>query len=516
MLKFLFLILLGCNQVAKKEPLHKKIGTEILSPSNIIRRPESVNASKVFNHEEKIPLKFKSKVTISISKNVSLQEAIREAANLLGVLVVIDPRVSDSMDFCVKDCSFIDVIKALCKALNLCYEVQGNAIYISPDVPIVRTYNFQFLNCSRTSTNTMSTATDVFSHSGKTTMDNGSNSSIQVTATNDFWGELESSLKVILGDNVKFAVHRQSGLLSVCATKEQHKRVEEYLASLRKATTTQVLIEAKIVEVLLSDSYRAGINWRYIASKGAYVQGNFGTFSKQDSSSLIAIGAQNENFSAILEALSEFGSTRTLSSPRITVLNNQTAILKVAHNQVYFRLNYDKQYFTNVGRDSVNVSSDIQTIPIGLVMSVHPSIDAQTGKITIFLRPTISRLSESVSDPAVDIAYSANHTASELSTPPVSKIPVVEVREVDSVLSLDSGQVGIFAGLTEARTFENQTKLPIIGDVPAVGELFQGNASGNKVTEIVILIKATILNSEYLDHPDKRLLSNFSDPRPFY
>ncbi|MFN9938981.1 MAG: type II and III secretion system protein, partial [bacterium] len=147
--------------------------------------------------------------------------------------------------------------------------------------------------------------------------------------------------------------------------------------------------------------------------------------------------------------LQEFGFVRTLSSPRITVMNNQTAILKVAQNKVYFRLNYDKIYNSLNNRENTTVSSDIQTVPIGLIMLVQPSIDLNTGEILLFLRPSISRLTKTVSDPAIDIAFnsSINIDSNKLTSPTQSMIPVVEVREIDSVLRLHNKEMAILGGL---------------------------------------------------------------------
>ena len=171
-------------------------------------------------------------------------------------------------------------------------------------------------------------------------------------------------------------------------------------------------------------------------------------------------------------------------------MNNQTAILKVAQNQVYFRLRYDKQYNTAVQRESVTVSSDIQTVPIGFVMSVQPSIDLETGEIILFLRPTISRLNQSVRDPAVDIIKNsliAENGSSPSSSSSPSLIPVVEVREIDSILRVKDGGVAILGGLMEVRSIEDTNKIPIIGDIEFVRELFSSQTSGDQVVELVIL-----------------------------
>ena len=216
--------------------------------------------------------------------------------------------------------------------------------------------------------------------------------------------------------------------------------------------------------------------------------------------------------------LQEFGFVRTLSSPRLTVMNNQAAILKVAQNKVYFRLNYDKMYSSQNSRESTTVSSDIQTVPIGLIMMVQPSIDPQTGEIILFLRPSISRLTQTVADPAVDIAYNASVAAGveKQSSPTQSLIPVVEVREIDSVLRLSNKEMAVLGGLMEVRSSEHKQGIPGLDEVPLVRDLTGSISEGDTIVELVIVLKATIVdNGPMPDGADHRLIEKYTtDPRP--
>jgi general secretion pathway protein D len=418
------------------------------------------------------------------------------------------------------------------------YKINGSSLRVEIDSPYPVNYNIQFLNLARHSENRISIGTDVFSSikEGKSSADNGSNSAITGKTTTDFWTELNENLKTILtaeaeshGAGTKsppYSIHRQGGLVTVYGTARQHRLVESYLKSLRQAISSQVLIEAKVIEVNLKDQYKSGINWQKLAGGDFQVNMPFGNLAQRgrfmDPTSaqmdVLSIGLQGKTFTGLLKAIEEFGASRTLSSPRLTVMNNQTAILKVAQNQVYFRLNYDKQLSLMVNRESVSVSSDIQTVPIGLVMSVQPSIDYDRGSIILSLRPTISRLSQSVKDPAVDIAFNAAGGANGSFQPTPSLIPVVEVREIDSVLRLQSGEIAVLGGLMEARTINGTAKLPVASDIPVLGELFKSAADGDEVIELVILLRATIIEEGESPHPDaadQRLYQDYvNDPRP--
>jgi MSHA type pilus biogenesis protein MshL len=446
----------------------------------------------------------------------------------------LDPSISKSIVYSASDTPFIEVIEQICTMADLRFSIIGKSIRIEPDTPYAYNYNVQFLSSARKSSNRISVATDVFSPQAqqKNAIDNGSNSSVDVQGNADFWGELEANLKIILNvsdaQKPTYSIHKQGGIISVLGNSKHHARVKSYLDQLRKSASSQVLIEAKIIEVILRDEFKSGINWNKVGKRGDLaLQGNFGTKATSSKfltpssaqSEMIRFGAAGRTFSSILNALEEFGNSRTLSSPRLTVMNNQTAVLKVAQNQVYFKLNYDKQFSTQVARESVSVTSDIQTVPIGLVLSVQPSIDSETGEVILFLRPTISRLSESVKDPAVEIAYNANinsNNSSSLAPLTPSLVPVVEVREIDSVLRLKNGEIAVMGGLMEVRSMSDLSKLPIAGDIPLLGELFKSNTDGNYVVELVILLKATI-KDDGAPEPhaaDTRVASYINDPRP--
>ncbi|MCX7338289.1 MAG: hypothetical protein NTX76_03270 [Alphaproteobacteria bacterium] len=491
--------------------------------------------------EPDLPQSFLQPVSVSISENAPLKSIFIELARQANVDLQLDPNINNAIIFSAHQKPFIQVIESICNLAGLRYKIIDQSLKIEIDQPYAENYSIQFLNLSRNSQNKISIATDVFSNtnSQKAAIDNGSNSAVTVTGNNDFWTELEGNLKILLGQNLNsdsgtathnatYSLHKQGGIITIHGTAKQQKLVSSYLDKLRKAVTSQVLIEAKIIEVTLTDEFKSGVDWKKIGNRGDwYFNGEFGALAKKghfiDPTSahadMISLGAKGQTFSAILNALQEFGSSRTLSSPRLTVMNNQTAILKVAQNQVYFRLNYDKQYSANVQRENTSVSSDIQTVPIGLVMSVQPSIDHETGEVILFLRPTVSRMTRSVADPAVSIAYNANvsnttNTSNLMEVKP-SLIPVVEVKEIDSVLRLKNEEIAVLGGLMEVRSRQDTTKLPVLGDI--VKDLFSAHMQGDEVVELVILLQVKILETASApDAADQRLIRSYvPDPRPF-
>ncbi|MBM3632896.1 MAG: hypothetical protein FJX03_04215 [Alphaproteobacteria bacterium] len=502
------------------------------------QKPLKSNFKKSNKLSSPLPPIFKKIVSVIISEEVPLKDAFIELAQQTKIDLQLDSKVSERIIFSANKRPFIDIINDICTLTGLRYQISGQSIRVEVDTPYAVNYPLSFLNLARTAENRISIATDVFSSikDNKSSADNGSNTAINGKVNNDFWAELDANLKIILttpsqtksddNDSIRprYSLHRQGGLVAVYGTSRHHKLVTEYIDTLRQVVSSQVLIETKVIEVNLKNEFKSGINWQKLIGGAFHADIGLGDLAQRsrflDPSSaqttMFSIGLHGKTFSSLLKAIEEFGASRTLSSPRLTVMNNQTAILKVAQNQVYFRLNYDKQLNLSANRESINVSSDIQTVPIGLVMSVQPSIDQNTGHIILSLRPTISRLTHSVSDPAVEIALAnaKSHTPGQLKP---SLIPVVEVREIDSVLRLQSGEIAVLGGLMETRMTNGTAKVPIVGDLPFIGPLFTATADGNEVIELVILLRASIMESpSEPDNADQRLYNEYiDDPHPF-
>ncbi len=536
----LCLLLTSCREMSNHQPLMPKLdkaeAKELAQPADSVPKSIRVRLDKK-KTMPKFPKTMYTQVSITVSEGIPLKNIFIELARQAEVDLQLDPSIEAKIIFTAQKRPFIEIIKAMCEMANLRFDVIDHALRIERDTPYSYNYNVQFLNLSRSSENQLTVATDFFSSVGPAkgnASDNVSKSALKATTKNDFWDELEQNLKTLVesssatgSEKGSYAIHRQAGLVFLRANRKQHNLVAQYLEQLRKVACCQVLIEAKIIEVTLKDEYRSGINWQRIGTKDDLtVTANFGNLAKKSSfldptaaqADMISFGASGARFSAIANVLQEFGLVRTLSSPRLTVMNNQAAILKVAQNKVYFRLNYDKMYNSQNNRESTTVSSDIQTVPIGLIMMVQPSIDPETGEIILFLRPSISRLTQSVADPAVDIAYNASVTAGadKTKSPTQSMIPVVEVREIDSVLRLNNGEMAILGGLMEVRSSEHRQGIPGLDEVPLLRDLTGSIAEGDTIVELVIVLKATIVdNGAAPDGADQRLMSDYTtDPRP--
>ncbi|MDR2075000.1 MAG: secretin N-terminal domain-containing protein [Holosporales bacterium] len=535
-----FLLLPSCDRAVEKNYLSKGVNpTSVKSLTNPV---EDESEEKIFHIRRSepefiIPDVMKQNVSLSLNDKLPIRSVLCETSKKLNIDFQMDPSINTKIIFSVHNRPFIEVLDAICDMANLRYSIHNNIVSVVNDLPYTATYSLRFLNFSRDSENKISIATEVSSGasqenssgttaSGKTVSTintntgGSSDSNVTVKTKNDFWAEFEEGIKVILGkkEDACYSINKQSGIVTVSANSKQQKCIRDYIGAIKSSTESQVLIEAKIIEVVLKNEYRRGIDWSILSKKIDITAESGMRDSVFDSATTPFSGKyKSKGMNILLNAIEEFGATRTISNPRITAMNNQAAILKVAENHVYFKLNYDKtSSLTDNGRDNTSVSSDIRTVPIGLVMFVQPSIDTANGTITLFLRPTISKLSGSKRDPAVDIAIRSMDKDNKDKYEP-SCIPVTEVREVSSVLKLNDGEIAVLGGFMEVRSSKNKSGMPHIKDVPFIGEAVSSMGTGDEVVELVILIKVKIVgdHNQQQRAADIRLQRFVPDPRPF-
>lgn len=316
-----------------------------------------------------------------------------------------------------------------------------------------------------------------------------------------------------------YSLNKQAGLVSVYATQRAHDQIANYLDLMRKAVTSQVLIEAKVLEVELNDEFAYGIDWDllndsetlgigFTALRGPLVPPEASAFT---------LSQGNNPLETLVSAIQRFGTVHALASPRLTVLNNQSAVLNVAQNQVYFELETELQQQQS---DSdlpplLSVNSTIKNVPEGVLINVLPSIDTDRNMVSMQVRPTISRITGFVSDPAVGL------TLAGLENPPdgiSSDVPVVSTKEVDTVVNMKSGQTLVMGGLLEDRTESTQRAVPIAGEIPVIGALFRAQNDAIHKSEMVILLKASIItpNDDTVHNTDRDMYRVYAqDRRPF-
>lgn len=298
------------------------------------------------------------------------------------------------------------------------------------------------------------------------------------------------------------SVNPVAGTVTVSGTTRQHELVQQYLDKAGQSVRRQVLIEATIVEVGLKDQFHAGIDWTKLAQGTGWSIVSSVLPTDQLAGALtpyytIAYNNTNNDFRAAIKLLESFGNTRVLSSPKLMALNNQTALLKVVDNLVYFTLSSDTNQTQGVS--VTTFTSTPYTVPVGVMMSVTPQV-GDNGSVTLTVRPTISRKVGEVLDP--------NPALAEQNIK--SGIPVIQVREMESFLEVRSGQTVILGGLIQDENNNARDGLPVLSRPQDTGWIFGQQERTAAQSELVIFLRPTIvadasMNSAALK-PYERLL----------
>lgn len=318
-----------------------------------------------------------------------------------------------------------------------------------------------------------------------------------------------------------FTINKQAGLVSIFANEKQHKEVQSYLTELKRSVSSQVLIEAKVLQVSLTDEFSAGIDWTKV---GGFLSGELGlqfntsggsarSALSPPSSSNFSLSYSGNDLNAVVDAISRFGTVHALASPRLTVLNNQAAVLNVAENTVYFEIDIDTT--TDEGVTQIETDSQIRTVPEGVLINVMPSIDLDTREISLSVRPTITRIEDFVEDPGV-LLSAAQAEADGANVDGISsQVPIVSVQEMDSIISIPSGDVAILGGLLEDRTVSEENGVPVLGELPLFGSMFKNHNDRVQKTELIVFLKATIVNNakDTIHNTDKDFYRMFSQDR---
>ncbi|EXI85273.1 MAG: Pectic enzymes secretion protein OutD [Candidatus Accumulibacter regalis] len=284
----------------------------------------------------------------------------------------------------------------------------------------------------------------------------------------------------------------ETGVINVRATSRQHERVQEFLDRVMGSARRQVLIEATIIEVGLSDGYQQGIEWSRFTSGSDYsvtkpaLTTNVG--SVVTPYVLKYRNLDPLNLLSTVELLRAFGTVKVLSSPKLTVLNNQTATLKVSEDFVYFNVKQDVVPGNTNTNATVTTTTTPQSVSIGFFMSLTPQI-SDNGTVTLNVRPSISSIAELKQDPNPSLA--ANNIK--------NLVPQIRMREIESIMRVESGDIAVLGGLMEDRLDNRAGRLPGLGDIPFIGEVFNTRNNSSAKTELVVLIRPTVIKDASID-----------------
>lgn len=522
-------VLTGCAQAPAK-PSATHLGVE--SPPPLIEGtiPPPVQVAPVL--PEPTPAAPPETYSVVVN-NVAARDLLFALARDARLNIDIHPGISGNVTLNAVDQTLPQLLERISQQVSMRYELKGSNLLIQPDEPFLRTYRVDFVSASRNvkmqsqaSTQFGGTAAGGTTAAATTSQGTGSTATIDVSSSNQLWDTLIQNIQQILGEAPSAAGatkpaaaasgagasgvigNRESGVLFVRANSRQHERVQEFLDSVLSNVRRQVLIEATVAEVQLNNEYQRGIDWQRLRTGALQVgtdgfntgqsgvefrQRSAGTPAAIDTTAFILGGAVvSQNLNVAIRLLESFGDVRVLSSPKISVLNNQTALLRVTRDIVYFTITPSSTPVTVTGgAGGIVVPPSFTTTPNvaaeGFMMSVLPQInDAST--VMLNVRPTIRRRVADATDPNPALAPA---------TP--NLIPIFETREFDSMLRIQSGQTAVLGGLMQDSVENVEDTIPLINRIPFFGKLFSQERKVTRKTELVIFLRATVIRDASVD-----------------
>lgn len=429
--------------------------------------------------------------------------------------MVIHPKLGGYVSLDLKNTTVPEVMRVVRSVLGYDYRLQGNTIQVFPNGIHTRIFKVDYLAVKRTGESLTTSKTGQISVNGSNSSDTGSNSSnsstIQTGSNSDFWEELKSSLTMLIGsgsDN-QVSVNPQTGMVMVRAEPSEMRVIEDYLEQSQNILHRQVIIEARILEVTLSDAFQTGINWSslqqdsvtgftgggsiFSGTGASSLQGSNGLLDLNASTAainnatsslggLLTFGLSTPDFSAFIELLKSQGDVQVLSSPRVSTINNQKAVIKVGNDEFYVT-NIETQNNTSVAGGNTSVSVELDPFFSGVALDVIPQV-SKNGDVVLHVHPAVSEVREQTKK--VETSFG------DLSMP----LAASNIRESDTVIRASNGQVVVIGGLMQNVTEDEQSGIPGLSDIPLIGGLFRHTKKATRKSELVILLKPTVIDAD--------------------
>ena len=334
-----------------------------------------------------------------VVNEVPVKELLFALARDAALNIDVHPNIDGQVTLNAVDQTLTQILDRIGRQVDLRYENRAGTLLILPDTAFLRTYQLDYVNVSRDTTSDSQTSTEVATVAGAGGgggEGNASTTQVNNVSNNRIWETVIIALREIVSPNPNLGIedpretviaNPESGVIVIRATASQHALVQAYLDKVTVNLHRQVLIESTIVEVELSDQYQSGIDFsRFL---GANISGlafsnvttaAFAAAASGVSGLLVQVadqaGTVDQDINIIVRLLKEFGDTRVLSSPKLMTLNNQTALLKVVDNEVYFTVEVTEEEDADTGDIRQDITSNVNTVPVGLVMNVTPQISA--------------------------------------------------------------------------------------------------------------------------------------------
>lgn len=384
------------------------------------------------------------------AKDLPLRDALGLLAKAHGLNILADPDVTGSVTVNFQDVPLSQAFDILLSSMGYSWDEERGIIRVRASV--TRTFEVDYIRSA--------------------------NSQGDGKESGAFWGELESQIKSLLSPKGRLVVNRLTGAIMVTDLPTKVDDVQRFIELMRNGMYRQIDIEVRIVEVTLRDSFALGLDWsrlRSNPSKGGVAFNTLITAPQAVSplASTMAMSFNGDSYQALIEALREQGDVRMVSQPRIRILNNQTARVKVGTDETFFSRSTNRTIQSGGGvLDTVNEAA--RSVNLGVALTVTPQISAD-GWAMLNIAPSVTRLVGTTASPSGE-----------------SSAPILDVSEATTLVRVRSGELVLLGGLIQEDTSETSRRVPGLGDLPIVGNAFKSTYQAGKRKELVIFLAPTI------------------------
>ncbi|MCG8426266.1 MAG: pilus (MSHA type) biogenesis protein MshL [Chromatiales bacterium] len=521
-LMLLTLLVSGCQSTAPRDGgpigvVKRDMQRQTVAPDKPQTPPPAVSAAlipPVDLKQVEIPKqKREARFDINVT-NVAAKDFLMGIVEGTPYNMVVHPEVSGNLSLSLKSVTIPEVLEVLRDVYG--YEFQRNRSGFSA-LPVrlqSRIFQVNYLNIQREGSSQTKVSSGQVSESDSDNEDNDNNDNgstttsgteINTRTVSNFWAELTQAMSAIVGNGNgrSVVITPQTGIIVVRAMPSELREVERYLEATENAIHRQVILEAKILEVELNDGYQAGINWSKMFTQGdnTFSFGQSGTPNMFENpgkegvtiptggieftdfegfGGFFGATVNTGSFMALIELLESQGNVQVLSSPRVSTLNNQKAVIKVGTDEFFVT---DVSSTTTTGT-ATTTTPDITLTPFfsGIALDVTPQIDAH-GRVTLHIHPSVSTVNDQ--QKVIEVGNETQNIPLARST----------VRESDSVVYAQSGQLIVIGGLMQDNMGEDVVSTPVLGDLPLLGQLFRHTRQGAKKSELIIVMRPTVVDT---------------------
>jgi len=522
-LSSLLLTLTGC-QTTPDAPVDMKDGLDLAiedtrklnAPKPLTQVPNSVQKELMQQNMAQAKRGMLSEKRLAVSAtSVEAKDFFTAIVKGSAYSIAIHPDVTGSVSLSLSEVTLTEVLTVVQDIYGYDIRVNGNIIQVYPAGIRTETIalNYLFLkrfgssnttinsggvsendpnngNSSNNSSNSNSNSNRNSSNQGNQSNQGNSGINLYTENESDFWSELKETLTAFVGNEGgrSVIISPQAGLVTVRGLPAEITAVKNFIKETETHLHRQVIIEAKIMEVTLSDDYQQGIHWNEVLGSLGDTDFTFattgsiaGTVISNKVGGTSSLSFSGPDFSGVISLLQTQGNVQVLSSPRITATNNQKAVIKVGEDE-YFVTEVSSTTTTGT---STTTTPEVELTPFfsGIALDVTPQIDAEGGVI-LHVHPSVTITEEQ--NKVIQIG------TQELILP----LAQSRVRESDTIIRAKSGEIVVIGGLIETYTVDQESKTPLLGDIPFLGELFKSKSESTQKRELVILLKPTVIGQD--------------------